>query len=552
MNVNGKIVEVPNYSSIELMSEDHVYISGLKTNLPLNLGIKLRSKDIDTESLLSSPQRFGDFLNGKSFPEGEVTVSVMFSGIKLGQISFKIKPLMEEYLERATLIIDPEKKLLFLLRGIQETGYPKPLLKEYMNNLEGLEPKRKAYYLTAIDPNRVDDKGILWGLLREAKELGKGEVLEGVVKRILQMDPKDSQALWYAARFWEEMGDLEKADGHYRDGLKRWGRLKELLLGLVRVLVDKGETVLAKAYLEKLEKGERDQEYYQLLSRVSKELNDIKAYVEAMDGYFNLKPGDLEGKLEFLNFLLQNNLEKEANFYTDDIISKALGEPEILIRLTQLLETYRKDDLLLKAYNALADEGIGKDIVLFNMGTIEYDRGNYTKAKVYLEDYIRRAGEDTSALMILLDIYRRENNHLKVVETGNSLIKLGLKEPWLYELLFNTYMRTKKYDLSANLCKEAIKLFPDEPKFYHCAVESYIQTGRPKDAEEVIEGYLKRDPKDPGILLKLAEIRHRMGDKFGTIKALERYLQLRPDDQEVQEQYLRLRLLYLEEKRLAL
>lgn len=548
-DVNGKVIEVQNSSILDLRSDDQLYIKHIKTNLPLNIGVKLKAEDLDVDALLASPQRFEEVLSDWKVDKSIFSIWAYFLDKSLGQIFLKMNPLVEDWLERASLIVDPEKRLFFLFEGIRSTEYAEPLVAEYLESLTKLDNVKKRSFLERLDPEGLQDKKLIWLAFNLARELGDETLVETYGKRILEEDPSDIGAIWMLGSFYEEKGDLNKAELFYKEGLaSERGPNREFILGLARVLIGRGELSQARVFLETLVEAERDQEYYQLLAKVSKDLGDKRAYFQAMDGYLRLRPGDLEGRVEFLRFLLENQFDEEANLYVQDIISKSVGEPEILIKLVQILEGFKKLELLEKAYTALIREGVDDSTIFFNIAALEYERGNYSKAKEYFELYVQKNKTDEAALKILLDIYKKDNNIGKILETANQLISIGVKESWIYELLYSIYIKLQEYEIAIQTCKEAIKLFPNDKSFYECLAASYLQKKRPEDAQKVLELYLKSFPSDTKILLRLADIKQARGDKKGALKALEEYLQLKPEDQEVQERYLRLRIEYLEEK----
>lgn len=544
--LNQKEIFLQPNATLEVFSNDKIFLKKVKTNIPFNIGLKVEAKGIDLEGLTSSPQIMHDLLQGEWSQVEQIVINFSFRNSNLGVINILFKPVVEDWLERAGMILDPKKRLLFLKNSLISTDYDpliqKRITKEIIDN--GLEDPLEI--LKGIDIQRIIEPELLWSLFEIARKYSYSNIFEAIGYRILELKPELKEVYWLMGIYWEERSSWDKAEEYYKKGLSQeYG--KEFMLGLARVSIGKGDLKGAVFYLNGIIEKDRDQEYYQLLWKASEGIGDTKGMVEAKEGYLGLRPGDLEGRLEFLEFLLGVGITEKVNRYVEEILERAVGETELILRLANILEKYGQRDLLFNTYNAMLKEGLREPVLLFNLGSIEYERGNFSQAKGYLEAYLEKEPKDEIALRMLMDIYLRAKEPKKYVNLAKSMLGAGVKEAWLYKTLCSGYLELGDYTNASRFGEEGIKSFPREKALVECLTASYLQQGKLGRAQEVLEGYLMHN-REPDLLLRLSEIREATGDTRGAIKALEDYMKIQQMDQRIQERYLRLRLRLLEEK----
>lgn len=544
--LNQHLIFLRPNATLEISSNDSILLKSIKTNIPFNLWVRIQAKGLDLEALMSSSQSVHDLLQGDWSQLDYMGLEFSFGEKRLGVINILFKPVVEDWLERAGMILEPNKRLLFLKNALISTDYDLLIQKKISKELSEHSGDVSAEVFKDIELQRVEEIELLWNILQLARTSKDSKLLESVGHRILELKPGLKEVYWALGTYWEESSLWDKAEEYYKMGLSQ-GYGKEFMLALARVLIAKGELNRALSHLNSISENDRDQEYYQLLYKTAEGMGDIKAMVEAREGYLALRPGDLEGRLDFLEFLLERNSAEKAKKYVEEVLERAVGETELLLRLAKILEKHGQRELLLSTYNAMLKDGLKEPVILFNLGSIEYEMGNLAQAKGYLEAYIEKEPKDETALRMLMDIYVRAKDRKKYVKLARNMLDVGIKEAWIYKTLCNGYLELGEPLMAAKFGEEGIQQFPKEKTLLQCLIASYLQQGKLKKAQQILEAYLSQN-KDPDLLLKLSEIREADGDIRGAIKAMEEYMKIQQPDHSTQEKYLTLRLRLLEEK----
>jgi len=119
IRINGEPRKVLSGETVLLRPSDKVKISEISTSIPLNLNIRLVADNFDVNALQFDEMPVGKLLPGQeNFDHYTFRIQVKHYNDDMGFMIWNIRPFAEDWLEKASRIIDPQLRLELLERGV--------------------------------------------------------------------------------------------------------------------------------------------------------------------------------------------------------------------------------------------------------------------------------------------------------------------------------------------------------------------------------------------------------------------------------------------------
>jgi len=186
--------------------------------------------------------------------------------------------------------------------------------------------------------------------------------------------------------------------------------------------------------------------------------------------------------------------------------------------------------------------------VLYNLGVMEYEAGNFNQSRGLLVKYIKIKPQDADAHEILLDIYQKHKKLKKAFEEARILVELAPKKVSVYRFIFNYLMSRVDYKQTISFMLKGVKVNPEQVNLREYLAVAYLKAGKDTLAVSQIEKILKVKPGQVDLLLDLAKLKEKRGNFTGALEVCKRVLKIAPDNEEAADYYLRLRLKAVKQK----
>ena len=233
---------------------------------------------------------------------------------------------------------------------------------------------------------------------------------------------------------------------------------------------------------------------------------------------------------------------KKAEEYLTEILKEKPESLEALVLMAQVLEKRGEKQELEKIYKRILSLEPKNETVMFNLGVIEYEKGDLKAGLNYLTTYLKSHPKDAEAHEILFDIYKKQNNVKLALEEAQILIELRPKETAPYHYIFDRLAAQGDYESLIRVMLNGLEANPKQTDFRGYLVLAYLETGKEEPAIEQIEEILKVRPEDIKLLLHLARLLEKREEYAKALEAYKNILEISPDHEEAEEAYIRLRL----------
>ena len=215
---------------------------------------------------------------------------------------------------------------------------------------------------------------------------------------------------------------------------------------------------------------------------------------------------------------------------------------EAWILMMRIAEKEGNKKALKRAYENIHSLDPTDNTVIYNLGIIEYEAGNLTKALSYFKKYITSYPKDIEARSFLFDIYRKQKEDDLAFEEAKAIIKLRPQESSYYHYIFEYLNNIGNYKDMVSVMEDGLKTHPKDGDLRRYLILAYLQTGKDDLASEQMKEILKSNPDDITILLQLARLQEKQKRYKEALETYKRIIDVSPGHEEAEDAYLRLRL----------
>ena len=503
--VNGEPRKLLSGETLSLRPRDNLKITDISTTIPFNVNIRLVCKGLDVNALQYDTLTLTELLPQKdAFQRYEFRINIKYLNQEIGTISWIIQPYAEDWLEKASRIIDDQMRLAILERGnglLPDDGrIHDRLLDEYMAQ----EKWKKAVPMLRKKAAKKADVETLNKLLICYSALKDPNGIIRVLSQLLKKQPDDLVARARLAEVLEGRGEWDKAAQQYEIMIEHTPPTERLPLyknlGFLYTKAEQPEKAVS-AYLSAANLDQKDPNLHYNLSALYERLGRQKEADFYLDNAVTLNTDDLEGRLKLAQRLTdKGNLEK-ARKSLSQFLGRNPDSKQGLALMANILERQGDNGALRKVYEKILLLDPDNEAVGYNLGVLEYEDGNLKRALPYFEGYVKNHPEDTTVQEILFDIYRKENN--APAAYGQALVLLELKPSGTdtYDFVFEYLKSRGEFDQLIPMLEKGAKNNPHQILMNEYLATAYLKAGKVDLGTKEIEKLLREKSRQAVPLL---------------------------------------------------
>lgn len=402
------------------------------------------------------------------------------------------------------------------------------------------EAVAEAEKLLARNPDSIETRRVLGTLFRSYGTDRSGtvdkEMLRRAVKefeKLLEIDPKDTDALLELSSFYRMVEESEKAEQTLKRLLDIEPDSVEALTNLSHLYLGMGNTDAAIEALEKIKaSGVADRRALATLGRAYENAGRHREAVEIFEKVVTMG-GDTSALRHSLanNLVLSGQYDKALKAY-EKLVSEEPRDPELQLRLSQIYRQKRRfekawdhlrraaelapDSLEVKYNSVLLYESEGKeDQAIEEMEKLlaETEKKSYTQ---------REKRSRTIFLEQLGMLYRRQEKAPRATEVFEAMAKLDPdSRPRALVHIIETHRLIRDFDKALETSESAAGEFPDNRGLTMLRASVLADTGQAAEASKMLKRLLKGSRQDRDILLALAQV-YQKGRQYDlAVKAAE-------------------------------
>jgi tetratricopeptide (TPR) repeat protein len=543
---DGESLNLLGGETIHFHPRDKVRILKISTNICFNRGVRLVTEGPDINSLLYDEMLLGDMLPDKEI-YGTYTfrVEVKRYNQKIGYVDMVIEPLVEDWLDKADMSIEVDKKIEVLKKALEifpdERRIKDRLVKEYTSVNKWDDA---AVILEGMAGEKLD-KAILESLLDIYEKMSNKDGVISALKRLAQLGPDDVALRLRLAVALEDAGKSSEAIMEYEGLLDRM-RPQDLLpvyngLGYLYAGIGKNDEAIS-FYLKALELSREDANIYYNLSILYDKAGQKDKANQYLSKVIELKPDSQGDNLRLIENLLEAGRLKEAERSLREFLKGNANSVDAWLLMTKVAEKNGDKAALKTAYEKILDINPRNNNVRYNLGVMEYEAGSLDKALSYLKKYTESLPDDADARSLLFDIYKLQKKDDLAYKEALAIIKLKPSETDCYQFIFDYLSKKDRYNDMAGIMEAGVKVNPKDVNIRKYLIASYLKTGKEGKALTQMKAVLDLTPDDTAMLMQLAKLYEKQDKPDEALALYRKILDISPDNEQAEDAYLSLRL----------
>jgi tetratricopeptide (TPR) repeat protein len=551
--VNRDLRKVIPGETLSLHPEDRLKIIKLSTSLPFGLGVRLFSgADFDVNACRFEQISIAALLPRQDiFEQHQFRIQVKYRNKDIGHMLWNIRPYPEDWLDQVEKAA-PENRLEILKRAFKlfpsDRAIWRRMLDEYKSQKQwGLAAELIENSIKKEGPAAED----LHELLKVYIEMSNRKGIAATLRRLIELDPEDLDSRTRLAEFLENQEKWKGAIQHY-EAVLAYIKDQDAVniyknLGYLYSKTDNSKKAVFY-YLKAVELDKKDANLYFNLSAMYQKMGQSEKADSYLARAAELKSGDLDSRLELARRFIKKGDLSKAEKYISDILKKSPKSLEALVLMAQVMEKKGSKKDLKRTFEKILSIKPDYHTVLYNLGVMEYEAGNFNQSRDLLVKYIRLKPKDADPHEILLDIYQKHKKSKKAFDEARALVELAPKKVSVYRFIFDYLMSRADYKQTISFMLKGVKANPEQINLRESLAIAYLKAGKDTLAASQIEKILKVKPGQVNLLLDLAKLKERRGDFAGALEVCKRILDIEPENEEAENFYLRLRLKAVHQK----
>lgn len=506
LTINAEPIKVLSGETVLLHPNDKVKISEISTNIPLNLNIRLVAEDFDVNALQFEEISVAQLLPAKEiFRHYTFRIQVKHYNEDMGFMIWNIRPFAEDWLDKASRIIDNNLRLELLERGVALLPDQDKLNRRLLDEYKIQKKWDKAASLLEKMKGAEKKPVILKELLDVYSKADDKKRTIQVLKDLVKIDPENIETRFRLAAAFEEKGAFDQAIPEYEILVTKTDEQDRLLiyknLGYLYTETGRWKEAIS-CYLKAAELDQKDSTIYYNLSFLYEKIHDQENADFYLENAITIKADDLEGKLKLAHNLFERGEDEKARGYISDVLEKDSSHLEALSLMARLLERTGDKDALKSVYRNTLSLQEDNQTIIYNLGALEYETGNLESSLFYFNKYIALQPEDSAAHSILFDIYKRQKDTAMALKQAFIIQALNPGEIDVYQYIFGHLKQKSDFEKAIPLFKQGLESNPEQTDLKEYLIISYLRTDKIDLAIAEMEALLETRPEDISSLLQ--------------------------------------------------
>jgi tetratricopeptide (TPR) repeat protein len=543
---NGDFIKLLNGESVRLHPRDRVKIAEVSTNITFNVGIRLTSEGLDVEALTFEKLPIASLMSKEArYRSMSYRVFVKQDNTELGYVDLTVEPYVEDWLDKAARAIDPDLRLSTLEQARafapDDEQIRGRLLQEYKAQKKWA---KTATLLEEILAKKADEK-LLAELLEVYETMGDTKGVVSVLGRLIKENPEAFELRLRLAAVLEKAKRPQEAVKEYEAALKGLGDKEKLAvyktLGYLYTQMNSFEHAIG-AYLKALELDKKDVNLYYNLATLYEKRGDKEKADQFLVQAVDLRPEDMENRIELAEALFRKGNLREAEKFLKEVLEKDPKSTRALLLMVNVLDKQGDKKRLKEVYEKLLALDPKNETVIYNIGILEYETGQWAKSIPYFEKYLKSHPSDPQVHEFLFDLYKKEKKDDPAYKEAQALIALKPDHVEAYRYVFEYADARADYQSVIPLLEKGVKTHPANMELRQFLVLALLKTGKEDAAAEHLRVIAKGRPKDVSILVQLASLQEKQGKYEEALDTYEKILELSPGHKEAGEARISLML----------
>jgi len=549
---NGERKALTSGETLQAQPSDSLKIVKIDTSIPFNRHIRLFCKGLDIYAFRDEIVIARLLPTEEPFHQYDFIIEIKYKSDTLGQVTLTVAPSLDDWLLQAEKIIDPQKRIAFLNKALQETGANLQIKMRLVDEYLALKNWKEAASIIEDVLKEKKDLSLMMRLADAYENLGQHNSLIRTLQKILAETPENLEVRLRLAEVLEKKGRLNEAVNQYEMLLPNLSQDEQIValknMGYLSYQSGQKKEAL-KWYLEAAKHDKNDSNLYYNIGSIYDELKRPTEAEEYLRLAVSLKQDDIEGRLRLGQSLFKKGEFAEAKRYLQEVLTKEPSNPEALTLLAHIAERQGDKKALTEAYEKILAREPKNTTILFNLGVMEAEKGDLEKAASYFDKLVEIDPQDVQARESLFNIYRRQKRRDLAFRQAEQLVKLNPKKVSYYGYIFNYLLDRSEFDQAAQYMRNGIKGNPENLELRKNLILAYLKLGKNDLAAKELEQAVTLMPSDTDLMHQLATLKEAAGDLEGAFDLYKKILAISPDDEKAAEAYLKLRFELLNKRK---
>ena len=383
------------------------------------------------------------------------------------------------------------------------------------------------------DPDNTEARKVIGGFLRSYAQSRSGsfdkEKLQQAVERfqqVVEIDPKDEEALLQLSTLYRILEDNEKAEESLRRLLEIKPDSNEALSSLAQIHLSTGQYGPAIEVLEKIKNsGEADVRSLAALGSAYENVGRHREAAEVFDELLKRSSGNAARIRRALanNLVLSGQYEAALTHY-EDLIESEPSNPEHHLRLSQIYRQKRNFSRAKEHLEKAAELAPESMEIRYNNVLLFEAEGKTEEAIEGMEQLLEETEKErytardrqNRALFFeqLGSLHRRHENTARAVEAFGQMAEIDTQtRPRALAYIVDTYRFVRLYEQAREWSRKAHEEFPDERSLAVLRATVLAETGDSGSGSKILKSLLDGKERDLAIHLALAQL-HEKGKGF--------------------------------------
>jgi tetratricopeptide (TPR) repeat protein len=532
--------------TLRLHPQDQVKILTVSTNITFNVGIRLVASDMDIEALTYDKIQMATLFPTETlFQQHSIRVFVKEKNRDMGYVDLVIEPYVEDWLEKVERTIDPERRIAILEEARHMAPQDNKIRERLIQDYRSLKRWPQTAKLLEEMVKEKPEEQKFFELFEVYESMNDSNGAVSVLRRLLQKTPDDEELRLRLARTFEKAKKLPDAIREYEAVLGRLDPKEKLAvyktLGFLYTETGDPDKAVA-SYLKAVELDKKDVNLYYNLATLYEKTGDKEKANQFLAQAVALQPEDIESRLNLAESLFNKGNLDGAQTYLDEVLKRKPDSLRALLLLVQIADKKGDKKRLKELYEKVYALAPDNEIVLYNLGILEYEAGNWPKSISYFETYLKNHSKDVETLRFLLDLYKKDKKEDSAFAAARALLSLNAGDPAPYPFVFEVLNARSDFKQMAEIMETGIQARPENVELRQYLVFALLKLEKEDAAAAQLAQLAKLKPKDVNLLLQLGRLQEKLDNLKDAMETYKKAIEITPGHQEAEEAYLRLRL----------
>jgi tetratricopeptide (TPR) repeat protein len=541
---NGDFIKLLNGEAVRLHPQDRLKVARISTSITFNIGVRLTATGLDIEALVHEELPMASLIPEEArYRSNSFRAFVKQNNRELGYVDLVVEPFVEDWLDKAARAIDPALRLSVLEEAAAFAPEDEQIREKLLQEYKAQKKWAKAASLLEEALRRKADEKRLRELLDVYETTADSQGVISVLQRLIKENPKDAGLRLRLAEVLEKAKKTQEAIKEYEASLDLVQEKLPLykILGYLYTQTNAPRKAI-DAYLKAVELDGKDVNLYYNLATLHERIGEKEKASEYLLQAVNLKPEDLKNRLDLAEALLEKGNIREAEKLLKEVLDKDPKSVKALLLMVALLDKQGDKKRLRETYEKLLALDPGNQTIIYNLGVLEYESGQWAKSISHFERYLKSRPDDIDVHGFLFDLYKKAKMDDQAFRMAKALITFKPDDPAPYPFAFEYAHSRGEYQSVLPLLETGVKARPSDMELRRFLVLALLKTGKEDMAVEQLGIMAREIPKDVDILLQLAVLQEKQGKSGAALENYEKILALSPNHKEAGEARLSLLL----------